>query len=147
MYSLLNSYGYFVTRLGFGASSVLLLNLNGHLGTQRFLRFHNSLRGRGVNSSFFLIPEFPPLGGAGGGDFFLLPDCLISPLGGAGGVNSSFFLLPEFPPLGGQGGVTSSFLLLPEFPPLGGQGGVTSSFLLLPSTYFQPNHLNKGTTK
>ena len=33
----INSYGYFVTRLGFGASSVLLLNFNGHLGTQRFL--------------------------------------------------------------------------------------------------------------
>jgi len=39
LYSLLNSYGYFVTRLGFGASSVLVLNFNGHLGTQRFLGF------------------------------------------------------------------------------------------------------------
>ena len=37
LYSLLNNYGYFVTRLGFVASSVLLLNFNGNLGTQRLL--------------------------------------------------------------------------------------------------------------
>jgi protease I len=34
-----NSYGYFVTGLGFAASSVFLLNFNGDLGTQRLLDF------------------------------------------------------------------------------------------------------------
>jgi hypothetical protein len=31
-----------------------------------------------VTSSFFPVPEFPPLGGAGGGDFFLLPSFLLA---------------------------------------------------------------------
>ena len=49
--------------------------------------------------------------------FFLLPSSffLNFPPWGAGGVD--FFLLPEFPPLGGQGGLTSSFFL--NFPPWG----------------------------
>src|SRR6476469_2640459 len=49
----INSYGYFVTRLGFGASSVLLLNFNGHLGTQRFLDSRIA-----CGASFLTAPHF-----------------------------------------------------------------------------------------